>query len=264
MRTIKRAIDTAVKSVSPRTWIALQIARRNRYFEPEFWLIPHLCSRDKAAIDVGGNFGLYTYFMSRHAREVHVFEPNPRCVAQVRKVASSNVTIHEVALSNVVGEAEMRFDPNNSGVGTIDANNRLSDNLGIKAIETRIVEVKPLDDFSLPPVSFVKIDVEGHEAAVLAGADLLIRRDRPLFLIESEIRHNPSAFSELRRILDAQGYDCLYLHKKNLVKLSHDDIGSLQAGLPETNPEYVNNFLWIPRDKMAVVDRARAFLNSSS
>ena len=34
-----------------------------------------------------------------------------------------------------------------------------------------VVPKKRLDDFDLPPVGFIKIDVEGHEESVLHGAE---------------------------------------------------------------------------------------------
>jgi len=41
-------------------------------------------------------------------------------------------------------------------------------------------------------VRVIKIDVEGHELAVVQGAIDLIRRDKPLLVIECESRHLPA------------------------------------------------------------------------
>jgi hypothetical protein len=41
-----------------------------------------------------------------------------------------------------------------------------------------------LDEFELTNVGFVKIDVEGHELAVLRGASKLIERERPNVFVE--------------------------------------------------------------------------------
>jgi FkbM family methyltransferase len=39
-------------------------------------------------------------------------------------------------------------------------------------------------------VGFIKIDVEGHELAVINGATTLLTTQRPLLLIEIEARHH--------------------------------------------------------------------------
>ena len=50
-------------------------------------------------------------------------------------------------------------------------------------------ELKPLDDFALGGVDFIKIDVEGHEVEVLLGAAATIERCRPMVLIELKKEH---------------------------------------------------------------------------
>ena len=45
-------------------------------------------------------------------------------------------------------------------------------------------ELRPLDSFGFQNVSLLKIDVEGFEDEVLAGAERLIRDNRPVILIE--------------------------------------------------------------------------------
>ena len=43
---------------------------------------------------------------------------------------------------------------------------------------------KKLDDFELPKIDFIKIDVEGHELNVLKGGINLINRDFPHIALE--------------------------------------------------------------------------------
>lgn len=56
--------------------------------------------------------------------------------------------------------------------------------------DTAIVEVltEKVDDFvkdnKLPPVRFIKIDTEGHEHAVIRGAQALLLTQRPLVIFE--------------------------------------------------------------------------------
>ena len=44
--------------------------------------------------------------------------------------------------------------------------------------------MKPLDSYNFKNISIMKIDVEGHEIAVLEGALNTIKRNKPKILIE--------------------------------------------------------------------------------
>jgi FkbM family methyltransferase len=52
-----------------------------------------------------------------------------------------------------------------------------------------VVPLRTLDCYSLEDLSFVKIDVEGHEVEFLRGAAHLIRRERPHLLVEVGEKH---------------------------------------------------------------------------
>ena len=68
----------------------------------------------------------------------------------------------------------------------------LSD-LNGRAVQSIDVPVKRLDDLHLDQVGLIKIDVEGHELAVLRGAADTLTRNRPAVLAEAEERHHPHA-----------------------------------------------------------------------
>ena len=51
------------------------------------------------------------------------------------------------------------------------------------------VQLRPLDDFGITGVDFIKIDVEGHEVEVLKGAAQTIEQSRPVVLTEVKGEH---------------------------------------------------------------------------
>lgn len=55
------------------------------------------------------------------------------------------------------------------------------------AVPTVDVPAVTLDGTDLPPIAFIKIDAEGHDPDVLAGAGQLLARDRPLIYTEVNI-----------------------------------------------------------------------------
>jgi FkbM family methyltransferase len=256
--TWKGAIASFGNRVAPRAWLSLEIARRNRHFEQEYWLLPDLVRRNANAVDVGGNTGQYAYYLSKLVKAVHVFEPNPICLGQLERVRRRNMVIHDVALSDHRGEATMRFDPGNEGVGTIEERNRLDNNAGIKSVVERTVKVCPLDDLDLRDIAFMKIDVEGHEPSVLRGAAGLIAREKPVLLIEIERRHNATAFEEVEDVLAPLGYSSWRLSDGGLVPMSREEIDGLQVLPMSADRPYVNNFLFIPSERAAVLERLRA------
>ena len=250
LASLKTSIAQTVSRISPRLWAEFDIMRRNKYFEPEFWLLPELCKGVEVAVDVGGNQGLFSYYMSKSASAVHVFEPNPICLAQMKRLGRRNIVVHPVALSSQIGELTLRFDPQNTGIGTIEAANRLDQNAGIKTITERQVQVCRLDDFGLSGVGFVKIDVEGHEAAVVEGGLRTIAATRPILLIESEVRHNPTAFSSLEALLEPLEYTAWYRSDGRFLQAKSGDLPRLQRD----GSVYINNFLFVPRQRMATFE----------
>ena len=244
-QSAKRLLARAASTVSPRAWLRFEILRRSHHFEPEFWLLPDLC-RGGVALDVGGNAGQFAYQMARTARTVHVFEPNPACLTDIIRVRTSNMLLHPYGLSDRDGEAHLRVDPNNTGIGTVEEANSLTNNPGIGSLTTFEVSVRRLDSLGLGRVDFAKIDVEGHEPAVVRGALETIAAHRPTLLIEIELRHNPTSFFDIEAMLSPLGYGCFYLRDGILAPTRAGDQARLQSGQPG-GPDYVNNFIFKPR-----------------
>ncbi|MFN8358257.1 MAG: FkbM family methyltransferase [Spirosomataceae bacterium] len=174
-------------------WLAYDINYRRRYkrYEPDIWQIPQFCNAHTRVIDVGANMGIYSRWMAKHAQYVESFECNPSLINSLKQVLPLNVKIHDYALSSSSGKTVLRFDPNNTGIGTVEVNNLLDQNEGIKKIQEVAVKLARLDDFAFDAVSFIKIDVEGHELEVLKGAENTLKKFHPALLIEIEERHCP-------------------------------------------------------------------------
>lgn len=244
--SLKQVINNTFEGIAPKLWLSFNILRRNRNFGPDYWLLPELCRKDAISLDIGGNRGWFAYYMSRRSRAVHVFEPNPVCCAELARYKTANMTIHKIALSDRSGLATMRFDPDNTGIGTIENSNSLANNSGIRQVIKINVPTEPLDSFGFSNVGFIKTDVEGHEGAVLRGARTLLATDRPALLVELELRHNRHVFEEVWNVLDPLGYTMRSCTTKGLQSVDRTNIAKLQIGTPESNPDYINNFLFLP------------------
>jgi FkbM family methyltransferase len=260
---VKRLVARVLQRWCPRVWLGVRIARRDRHFEPEFWLIPFLCDRQHVAIDIGANMGEFAFFMARHAGTVVAFEPNRDLWPALRRLLGGGVRLESAALSSAPGDATFRYVEDNTGVATVETRNPLS-MIGNQAeVRTRTVELRTLDSFGLDRVSFIKIDVEGHEEAVIEGAIETLRRNRPSLLIESEDRHNKGAPDRLTARLAALGYCGLYLSGGRLVDLKaitdgERDIGNQRGG----GMGYINNYVFIPAERAELITRLQAFRSS--
>lgn len=242
---LKHLLARWLYSRSPRLHYELMLATRNRHIEPELWLTRDFCDSQRAAVDVGANEGLFSIYLGRYARRVYALEPNPLCMERLRRLLPRRAALLPFAASDRSGSTELRYDPWNTGIGTIERANRLQHNPGIGSIETITVPLATLDELIVEPVSFIKIDVEGHEEAVLRGATAIIERHRPSFLIEVEERHNPGAVRRVADLMEARGYRGFYLRHKQFHRVenfveSMQDVARLLAG-----QDYINNFFFV-------------------
>ena len=143
-------------------------------------------------LDIGANTGYMTILLAdmvgAHG-QVHSFEPMPANYELLRKNVDSNglnqVHLHKLALSDRKGEATLHVDPGNDGGNTIG--NVMGE--GWDGHSAITVATEALDDFlgraGIGKVDFIKIDVEGAESLVFAGArKLLSRPDAPLIVCE--------------------------------------------------------------------------------
>ena len=149
------------------------------------------------ALDVGAYIGTHSMLMGRLAGpqgHVYAFEPQRKVYRELRRNIELNGMGNITALRFAVG-AETRTVVMNppetiddmafvDGNRTIPAGMALSEGGVAVGSGGERVEMRPLDSFGFENVSLIKIDVEGFEDEVLAGAERLIRESRPVILLE--------------------------------------------------------------------------------
>jgi FkbM family methyltransferase len=249
--------DEALKQYLPRVWFRFKFIKY-KYLgrgEPELWLLRHVVGAGTTAIDVGASIGMFSAEMARFAGKVLAFEANPDVATFARAVAARNIEVINVALSSHAGRATLRMPTNRKGHGvtelaTIDRRSSPHADDGI-SID---VESKRLDEFGVDDCSFIKIDVEGHEEAVLEGATALIATQRPVLMIELMESFNPGAITRLSARFAAQSYDCFFLSRGVLKPVAAFDVTRDQN---VNGSEYIVNFLFIPAEKK---ERVRGLL----
>jgi len=212
-------------------------------------LITGLVPPGRNAVDVGAYRGVYAYWMTRRAAVVDVFEPQPDLARYIRNARLHNVRVHEVALSDQAGTSRLLV-PMDNGLARLASSDAVQAQVELGATTERPVKTLTLDSFGLVDVGFLKIDVEGHELAVLRGADETITASRPIVFIESEARHAHGAPANVIEMMrDHFGYvRAAFVRGWKLVDLEEFDLQRDQLRLlPDcTNPDYVSNFVFWP------------------
>lgn len=187
--------------------------------EREMEIVGAFIDPSSTVVDVGANYGIYAEFFARRAHKVLAVEPLPDLAKYLRVVLPTNTEVLNVALSDRAGETVIRIpyasDAVYESLATVEQENTLSGH----AVKEIPVELARLDDCTQEKIGFIKIDVEGHEAAVLGGAKRILRNDRPNLLIEIEDRHNSRSFAEIMALLKALDYHCYYYRNHHLTRV---------------------------------------------
>ena len=162
--------------------------------------------------DVGANIGLYGWLVCSisSTRKTIAFEPDPQNLELLGMTQAfaklENWEVNGVALSDKCGNFSFFQDSITSATGTLCLDDKpwIEKYLGSK---TQTIDVKTstmdaiLDSARWP--SLIKIDVEGHELAVLRGGIDTLSRYKPLILLESF----PPRRSKVVELLSSLGYE---------------------------------------------------------
>jgi len=151
------------------------------------------------AIDVGAYVGFWTLDMAERFEQVFAFEPCPdsfECLC--RNMAEfPHVATARAAVGDHSGVCSMVYDPlRNTGSRFVDPK---GDGVTMLA----------LDDLKFETCDLLKIDVEGFEPMVLKGARKLIKRFKPVVIMETDKRFGARfglINSEAKHMILSMGY----------------------------------------------------------
>lgn len=180
----------------PRTWVSVlkrayfarQIRRRSfRAPEPEFDQLSTLVAPGDWVLDIGANVGHYTLRLSELVGEggrVIAFEPVLNAfeilAANAALAGLGNVTLINAAVSDsaeVSGMSVPKYA--DTGLENLYMARLSEDDPSLQVLCLSV------DSVTLPhAISLAKIDTEGHELSVLRGMAGILRRDRPLLIVE--------------------------------------------------------------------------------
>lgn len=167
-------------------------ARHVQHYEPAALdAVAKTVQRGQVAYDVGANLGVYTMQLLEAVGprgQVFSFELNPVCVsmllATVRGAGATNCSIFPLALGDTDGTIASTVNVGSTALGITQSSGIFASKVGLRLGVTCVRLDTVMAEFALPRPDFVKIDVEGAEARVVAGMLSMLETHRPTLLIE--------------------------------------------------------------------------------
>ena len=166
-------------------------------------------NQKSTCIDIGANIGNHSLAFSPFFKQVISLEPHPTTfrLLEINAELVSNVKAYNIGASSVRRTVEVAINKSNQGATSIGA----SVNTETDIVPFYLAQLDELEELkSLPPVSFIKLDVEGHEVEAILGAENIIRNNSPVLAIEilpSDIENDTCESVEL---LKKFGYKNFY------------------------------------------------------
>lgn len=166
--------------------------------EPEFEQLERFLAPGGVLMDIGGNTGIYTIKAAQFFREhggglVVTYEPLPEMLAELKRNLQlnrfDNVRLRSFCLGEQPGAADFWINFNRPASASLVG--RDPDATHVSTLVFRLDDVFPLE--RLDRLDYVKIDVEGAEAQVLAGALATFKKYRPIVQLETGIENTPLA-----------------------------------------------------------------------
>jgi FkbM family methyltransferase len=219
-------------------------------------VIDRLIRPGMVVMDVGASTGTFSARMlqlvGREGR-VYAIEPHPDNEPALELIARHNrqFTYFLVGASDADGVGTL-VTPTHGGTphrGLSSFQSTMGGS-GAASVDVPLRRIDDLISSESRPVAFVKIDVEGYELAVLAGARRMLE-SRPTTLIEIEQRHHESPIAAVFDEFRETGYKGWALFQHGLRPIEAFDVrrdqerfvtDDFQDAMPRS---YVNDFLFM-------------------
>ena len=168
-------------------------------------------------VDVGTNIGFFSLLASRIVSEegkVFSFEPIPHCVEQVKKSVSVNKDIHNITIFPFacgVEEGSSKIYLHSSNVGGSSLSSKIGKSATSAPEKELNVRIAKMDSVlgREDHIDVIKIDVEGMEFAVLRGAENMLKKHRPILVIE----YSPFFYEQIEHGMSEAFVDFIREHR---------------------------------------------------
>lgn len=177
--------------------------KRGSWWEPELELVDRVVREGECAIDIGANFGLWAFYLSRavgRQGRVYSFEPIPFTAKTFRLIARGlgfreNVELIAKGVGDQSGTMIFKVPVMDTGAisaGLVHMQGRNDDRPGrekharFPATKDVTCEIVTIDEHlpNLERLTLVKCDVEGADLFALRGAKKTLEKHKPVVIVE--------------------------------------------------------------------------------
>jgi FkbM family methyltransferase len=204
-------------------------------------------------VDVGANFGHYALVASKfvgNTGKIIAFEPSADTFqllqSNIKLLANQNVIAVQAGLSDSNGRMNLCIDASNPGGHSYSKDN-------VRKIgEDQTTRIYSLDEYlhsnhTAPPVSLIKIDVQGFEVKVIRGSTRTILHDHPVVFCEvtpEAAKNSGDDVMELMKFFKDANYTVQFINNETfqLMDVSYEQVSNI---LHQTEREYAD-LIFIP------------------
>lgn len=208
--------------------------------EKESILFSELASQAELVVDIGANYGYYSYLaVKAGAVKVIAVEPVPELAESIAMTVSKHelpIRVYNFACSDFTGETVLHRS-------TLPDHSTLLDTTWFMPVSANKCVCKRLDDVLNEVPDLIKIDVEGLEKKVLQGATSLLNDHdaKPAILIEYTVGLIDFEDSWIPYVLEHTGYN---IYDLDMVKQNYESLSKWAADASDLESR---NFLLFKR-----------------
>jgi FkbM family methyltransferase len=232
---------TSLLAYFPFLMSLLDYSKKISFLSPhdkDYWVLHQIIGKDTniKVLDVGANIGQSAVGFRKlyPAASIHAFEANPDLAKSLLNL-QDNGTIDKITIAFVGSDngdliefyAPMLRGYLFSTFASFDLNGlqqnlqgmfpkRIFDRFEFQKYESNLIS---LDSLNLPLVDLIKIDVEGYELSVLAGATKLMERCKPVIFLEI---NSEELFQSIWNFVTPMNYKLFAINKQQIQEISSD------------------------------------------
>jgi FkbM family methyltransferase len=194
-------------------WVQQNVFFLGEYEPAELKAIKPYLKEDSVFIDVGANFGWYSLFSSfviGNQGKVIAFEPFPENFRRLSQNISLNpnrkIIAENLAVGQQKGSLDLFYNNQEQNLGMVSKNatpNSRKKNVPMIAFDDYV------SDNKIDKIDFIKIDIEGAELQALMGMKEVLRKLKPVLLVEILKEQNDR--NSILSFLSGLGYQQFYI-----------------------------------------------------